>query len=95
MVKIHKWSPEHVNNLIARVETILSDSDGGITLTHRNGIKEDLTVGEMNNCVYVYNDEPDLIRAFEVEGGRAARDINVEAAAKWLYMRSFENEITR
>ena len=38
--------------LIARLKQILSDKTGKITLTHKNGKKEDLIVGASNNCVY-------------------------------------------
>ena len=70
--------------LIARMEEVLK-GDGHITLTHNNGEKEDLIVGETNGCVYVYNTEPDLITSFEIEGGPEARDMNVKNAALFLY----------
>ena len=79
--------------LIARLKQVLSDKKGKITLTHKNGKKEDLIVGASNNCVYIYNAEPDLIRAFEFEGGREAYEENVKSAARWLYMMSFDDDL--
>lgn len=79
--------------LIARLKQVLNDKTGKITLTHKNGKKEDLIVGASNNCVYIYNTEPDLILAFEIEGGRDAYEENVKSAARWLYMMSFDNDL--
>ena len=79
--------------LIARLKQVLSDKTGKITLTHKNGKKEDLIVGASNNCVYIYNTEPDLIRSFEIEGGRDAYEENVKSAARWLYMMSFDDDL--
>lgn len=79
--------------LIARLKQILSDKTGKITLTHKNGKKEDLIVGVSNNCVYIHNTEPDLIRSFEIEGGRDAYEENVKSAARWLYMMSFDDDL--
>lgn len=41
----------------------------------------------------VQNTEPDLIRAFEIEGGREAYEENVRSAACWLYMMSLEDDL--
>ena len=79
--------------LIARLKQVLSDKKGKITLTHKNGKKEDLIVGASNNCVYIYNTEPDLIRAFEFEGGCEAYEENVKSAACWLYRMSFDDDL--
>jgi hypothetical protein len=80
--------------LINRMKEILS-GDGHITLTHDNGIKEGLIVGESNGCVYVYNTEPDLIAAFEIEGGPDAKELNIRDAAIWLYKCShYDNKIS-
>ena len=86
-------SNELKDKLINRLEQVVS-GDGACELKHKNGTIEHLIVGCVNNNVFVYNDEPDLIRAFEVEGP-GARAINIADAAIWLYMRSFEEEITR
>ena len=77
--------------LIARLKQILSDKTGKITLTHKNGKKEDLIVGASNNCVH--NTEPDLIRAFEIEGECDAYEENIKSAARWLYMMSFDDDL--
>lgn len=66
-----------------------------VHLKHTNGLQEDLIVGIMHDCVYVYDTSPDLIRAFEIEGGPGSRDLNIRNAAEWLYHRSFESKITR
>ena len=79
--------------LIARLKQVLSDKTGKITLTHKNGKKEDLIVGASNNYVYIYNTEPDLIRAFEIEGECDAYEENVKSAARWLYMMSFDDDL--
>ena len=39
------------------------------------------------------NTEPDLIRSFEIEGGRDAYEENVKSAARWLYMMSFDDDL--
>lgn len=90
MIKISK---DLEKRLIARLKQVLNAKKGGITLTHKNGKKEDLIVGTNNNCVYIYNTEPDLIRAFEIEGGREAYEENVRSAARWLYMMSFDDDL--
>ena len=79
--------------LIARLKQVLNDKTGKITLTHKNGKKEDLIVGASNNCVYIYNTEPDLIRAFELEGGREAYEENIKSAACWLYRMSCNDDL--
>lgn len=87
-------SPELSNRLTARLKQVL-DSEEKLVLRHRNGITEELIVGTTGDSVFVYNTEPDLVRAFEVEGGPSAREINIAECAKWLYWRSFEPVITR
>lgn len=87
-------SQNHITALTNRLKTILNTKEP-VTLKHVNGITEVLIVGEVNNCIYVYNEEPDLIRAFEIEGGLDAFECNVKDAAIWLYYRSFETSITR
>jgi hypothetical protein len=82
MIKI---SEDLEKRLVARLKQVLSDKKGRITLTHDNGEKEGLIVGETNGCVYIYNTEPDLITSFEIEGGQEARDINIKNAALFLY----------
>lgn len=79
--------------LIARLKQILSDKTGKITLTHKNGKKEDLIVGTSSNCIYIYNTEPDLIRSFEIEGGRDAYEENIKSAACWLYRMSCNDDL--
>ena len=90
MIKI---SEDLEKRLVARLKQVLNDKKGGITLTHKNGKKEDLIVSANNNCVYIYNTEPDLIRAFEIEGGYEAYEENVRSAAIWLYRMSFEEDL--
>ena len=85
----------HSDKLVARLNEHFSKKEGELILTHKNGIKEPLIVGLVGTSVMVYNTEPDLIRAFEIEGSPAAKDMNIKAAAHWLYARSFEDEITR
>lgn len=41
----------------------------------------------------VQNTEPDLIRAFEIEGGRDAYEENVKSAACWLYRMSCNDDL--
>lgn len=86
-------SEDFEKRLVARLKQVLNDKTGKITLTHKNGKKEDLIVGASNNCVYIYNTEPDLIHAFEIEGGRDAYEENVKSAARWLYMMSFDDDL--
>lgn len=86
-------SEDFEKRLVARLKQVLNDKKGKITLTHKNGKKEDLIVGISNNCVYIYNTEPDLIRAFEFEGGREAYEENVKSAACWLYMMSCNDDL--
>lgn len=88
-----RTSEDFENRLIARLKQVLSDKKGKITLTHKNGKKEDLIVGVSNNCVYIYNTEPDLIRAFEFEGGREAYEENIKSAACWLYRMSCNDDL--
>ena len=90
MIKI---SEDLEKRLIARLKQVLNAKEGGITLTHKNGKKEDLIVSVSNNCVYIYNTEPDLIRAFEIEGGSDAYEENIKSAACWLYMMSFDDDL--
>ena len=90
MIKI---SEDLEKRLIARLKQVLNDKKGGITLTHKNGKKEDLIVGAVNGCISIYNTEPDLIRTFEIEGGCEAYEENVRSAARWLYMMSFEDDL--
>ena len=86
-------SEDFEKRLIARLKQVLNDKKGKITLTHKNGKKEDLIVGASNNCIYIYNTEPGLIRAFEIEGGREAYEENVKSAACWLYRMSFDDNL--
>lgn len=86
-------SEDFEKRLVARLKQVLSDKKGKITLTHKNGKKEDLIIGVNNNCVYIYNTEPDLIRAFEFEGGREAYEENVKSAACWLYRMSCNDDL--
>lgn len=86
-------SEDFEKRLITRLKQVLSDKKGKITLTHKNGKKEDLIIGVSNNCVYIYNTEPDLIRAFEFEGGHKAYEENIKSAARWLYMMSCNDDL--
>lgn len=86
-------SKELEDRLISRLTQIVN-GDGSCELKHKNGKIEHLIVGEVNGNVFVYNDEPDLIRAFEIEGP-GAKELNITDAARWLYLRSFEEEFTR
>lgn len=95
MYKIPIISDKLSSRLVARLNEHLSNKKGELTLTHRNGLKEQLIVGLVNESVFVYNTEPDLIRAFEVEGGQSAKEMNIKDAAHWLYRRSFEPTATR
>ena len=90
MIRISK---DFEKRLITRLKQVLSDKKGKITLTHKNGKKEDLIVGVSNNCVYIYNTEPDLIRAFEFEEGREAYEENIKSAACWLYRMSCNDDL--
>ncbi len=43
----------------------------------------------------MYNTEPDLIAAFEIEGGPDAKELNIRDAAIWLYKCShYDNKIS-
>lgn len=86
-------SEDFEKRLITRLKQVLSDKKGKITLTHKNGKKEDLIIGVNNNCVYIYNTEPDLIRAFEFEGGHEAYEENIKSAACWLYRMSCNDDL--
>lgn len=89
MIKI---SEDLEERLIARLKQVLNDKKGGITLTHKNGKKEDLIVGLSGDAVAIYNTEPDLIKIFEIEGVGAIEE-NIRAAACWLYHMSFEENL--
>lgn len=89
MIKI---SEDLEKRLIARLKQVLNDKKGGITLTHKNGKKEDLIVGLSGDAVAIYNTEPDLIKMFEIEGAGAIEE-NIRAAACWLYHMSFEENL--
>ena len=78
----------HIDALSKRLRQVL-ESDGKITLKHRDGQEEELIVGLSNSCVFIYDTEPNLIRAFELEGSPNAKDMNICDAARWLYYRSF------
>lgn len=41
--------------LITHLKQVLSDKKGKITLTHKNGKKEDLIIGTSSNCIYIYS----------------------------------------
>ena len=90
MIKI---SEDLEKRLIARLKQVLNAKEGGITLTHKNGKKEDLIVGVSNNYVHIYNTEPDLIHTFEFEGGHEAYEENVKSAACWLYRMSCNDDL--
>lgn len=89
MIKI---SEDLEKRLVARLKQVLNAKKGGITLTHKNGKKEDLIVGLSGDAVAIYNTEPDLIRMFELEGPGAVEE-NIKAAACWLYRMSFEEDL--
>lgn len=89
MIKI---SEDLEKRLIARLKQVLNAKKGSITLTHKNGKKEDLIVGLSGDAVAIYNTEPDLIKMFELEGPGAV-EANIRAAACWLYYASFEKDL--
>ena len=89
MIKI---SEDLEKRLIARLKQVLNTKEGGITLTHKNGTKEDLIAGLSGDTVTIYNTEPDLIKMFELEGP-GATEANITAAACCLYHISFEEDL--
>ena len=67
---------------------------GEITLKHTNGKSEQLITDKAGTAIFIYNTEPDLIRAFEYEGANALK-YNKEEAVKWLFNRAASNYFGR
>ena len=67
---------------------------GELTLKHTNGISEQIIIGKVGTAIFIYNTEPDLIRAFEYEGANALK-YNKEKAVKWLFNRAASNYFRR
>ena len=78
--------------LVKRLSDIIRNNER-LILTHKNGKKEELTIGRSGDSIFIYNKDPDLIRAFEIEGGYGAYDANLEAAAIWLYSASLSDHL--
>ena len=67
---------------------------GEITLKYINGKSEQLIIGKVGTAIFIYNTEPDLIRAFEYEGANALK-YDKEEAVKWLFNRAASNYFGR
>ena len=94
MICLVEISSQQLSLGLKRLETILSSKKGEITLKHTKDKSEQLIIGKVGTAIFIYNTEPDLIRAFEYEGANALK-YNKEEAVKRLFNRAASNYFGR
>ncbi len=83
---------EFKKRLSDRLNTIIKNNEQ-LILTHKNGVKEELIVGRSRDSIYIYNNDADLITAFEIEGGNGAYELNLKNASIWLYKAAYLDQL--